>query len=499
MPAMGQLNGVSPLGLLNRLGMAHAHGHLVLENENGCLRFVFQQGRLGATQSTWLQETPERWLLAEDLLEPRELCLPGFHIGQWLTENISAGKVDASRVLQCLECAAKQTLARAMAWNQGNYVWKDTPPEVRVPLVVKDNWSLFLSAARALPEDFFKQRLEAFWTLPWKQVLHSINSETLPWHAEELEAVHRLKLCETPAKAVPHADALGLYARVAFVLWQAEIWMPTSASPCVCVSKTPGEKPMDATPEQPAASAPEKPADHSAEKDAFEKPGENSAVDAEWQAKLKAMQKAWEGKDAFSILGVAQEAQPSEIKRAYFTWVRQTHPDKLPPGVSENTKKVAADVFAQLGEAYRCLSNEEERTALLLKLSGGNSEEHLGLETLLASESLFKKAARMVASRRFLEALPVLQEALKLNPEAAECWAYLGYAKRFIPGHGEQAALGDLEKAKQQNPAFPDTYYFLGRLAKLRKETALAKQFFEQCLSLAPHHVEAHQELRLLR
>ena len=471
LPATGPLGCVSALGLFNRLGLAHAQGRLLLENEGGQLAFAFQQGRLEATDSTWPQDRPERWLLANNVLAPMELHMPGFHIESWLAKQLASGKAEVTKLQQCLRSAAEQTLARALQWTQGSYAWQDVFPEVHVPLAAEDNWPLFLSAARALPEAFLRQHLKPFWTLPWRQGPCAVNfdAEKLPWQPAELEALHRLKLCKVPSEAVPHVGELALYSTVSFVLWQADIWVPTP------------------TPKEAVVASP------------TESPTEEAALDREWAQRLKATQKTWEGEDAFFILGVAHNATPPEIKHAYFALVRQFHPDKLPPEVSEATKKLATDVFAQLGAAYRCLSNEEERSALLSQLAGDKHGEPMELEALLAAESLFRKAARMVASRRFADALPLLQEALQLNPGAAECWAYLGYAKYFLPQHGETAALADLEKAKQQNPAFPDTYYFMGRLARLRKEAALAKALFEQCLALEPQHVEAQQELRLLK
>jgi hypothetical protein len=403
--------------------------------------------------------------------------------------------MDAIQLLQCLECAAQQALARAMSWTQGSYVWESALPKVPMPLLVKDNWSLFLSAARILPEHFLRQRLEAVWAQPWKQGPCASHAKTLPWQAAELRAVHRLKLCKTPAQAVQHAGEEKLYARIGFVLWQADMWKPSCSPQAEVALKTARAKPAA----HEAAKLFEMPVQTTATNPATKlsgMPAQAVAVEEEWEGRLLETQKAWEGRDAFSILGVERGADAKEIKRAYFVLVRQFHPDKLPPEVSESTRRVAAHVFAQLGEAYRCLSDEEGRKALLSELGGDKQVE---AEALFAAEDLFRKASRMVSSRRFAEALPLLEEALRLNPKAAECWAFLGYAKRFIPEYGEKAALRDLEKAKQQNPALPDTCYFLGRLAKLRKEAPLAKKFFEECLSLAPGHLQAQQELRLLK
>ena len=545
-PASGQLALASALRLLGRLTMAQAEGQLLLENEGGRLGFVFRGGRLEATQSTWLEDTCERWLLAEGLLAPLELEAPGFNMEQWLSRQLASGQMEAALLLRCLNGVTQQVLRRAMLWTQGLYVWQEAWPKASPPLVsMEDNWGLFLSAARALPPSFLEQRLKEVWALPWKGGPHAAYAENLPWEEAEFEAIGHLRFCGIPAKALQHGATLGLYGVTAFVLWQAEIWVPdeglsptssgegdrglfpppTEAEPSLACaapqplskttsklfslpadpplafyaepSPTPLEFSLELPPPSPGAFV-EKPLSKTTAK-LFSLPEEPSPAETLWEERLRATKKAWEKENAFSILGLSKEAKGPEIKRAYFALVRQFHPDKLPPQAAENTKRLATELFAQLGEAYRCLSDEEARKALLLKLAGGaEEEEKVGLEALFAAEALFKKAARMVGSRRFAEALPLLQEALKLNPGSAECWAYAGYTKRFIFGYGEKAALVDLEKAKQQNPAFADTYYFLGRLAKLRKEAAAAKKLFIQCLALAPGHIEAQRELRLL-
>ena len=57
-------------------------------------------------------------------------------------------------------------------------------------------------------------------------------------------------------------------------------------------------------------------------------------------------------KDYYEILGVAQNASPEEIKRAYRKLAHQHHPDKK----GGNEQK-----FKEINEAYQILSNEEKR------------------------------------------------------------------------------------------------------------------------------------------
>jgi curved DNA-binding protein len=62
-----------------------------------------------------------------------------------------------------------------------------------------------------------------------------------------------------------------------------------------------------------------------------------------------------EYKDYYQILGVAKNADESEIKRAYRRLARQYHPDKSPGN------QAAEDKFKNINEAYEVLGNAQNR------------------------------------------------------------------------------------------------------------------------------------------
>ncbi|MGV3661996.1 MAG: DnaJ domain-containing protein, partial [Prosthecobacter sp.] len=60
-------------------------------------------------------------------------------------------------------------------------------------------------------------------------------------------------------------------------------------------------------------------------------------------------------KDYYSTLGVAREATPEEIKKAFRKLARQYHPD------TAKDKKVAEEKFKEINEAHEVLSDPEKR------------------------------------------------------------------------------------------------------------------------------------------
>lgn len=65
-----------------------------------------------------------------------------------------------------------------------------------------------------------------------------------------------------------------------------------------------------------------------------------------------------EGDDPYKILGVANDASPSDIKKAYRTLALKNHPDKQS---NDADREKASGIFAKIAAAYEILSDAEER------------------------------------------------------------------------------------------------------------------------------------------
>lgn len=74
-------------------------------------------------------------------------------------------------------------------------------------------------------------------------------------------------------------------------------------------------------------------------------------------------------KNYYKILGVLQDANKDEIKKAFRNLAKKYHPDK------NKDNKDAIEMFQQINEAYETLSNESSREEYDKKLNQNNSNK----------------------------------------------------------------------------------------------------------------------------
>ncbi|KAA1468858.1 DnaJ-domain-containing protein [Dentipellis sp. KUC8613] len=65
----------------------------------------------------------------------------------------------------------------------------------------------------------------------------------------------------------------------------------------------------------------------------------------------------------YRVLGVSRTATAEDIRKAYKQKVLETHPDKLPPEVSDRAKQRAKDKFGLVHEAFQVLGDPDTRRA----------------------------------------------------------------------------------------------------------------------------------------
>ena len=203
----------------------------------------------------------------------------------------------------------------------------------------------------------------------------------------------------------------------------------------------------------------------------------------------------------FERLNLGADTNGPAVKIAYFKLAKQYHPDTLPPGAPPELEKLKADIFGYIGDAYRALSDDKARAAYIEELkTGGSKPSQVDVEAILKSEELFRKAGLYIKARKFADAAKLLDEAIQLNPDEPEFYAWRGYARFFTfedKKVGYNEAYKDIQLCLKQNDKVASGHYFLGVIAKLCGDNHGALKHFQKTVEVQPNHIDAQREIRM--
>jgi DnaJ-domain-containing protein 1 len=300
----------------------------------------------------------------------------------------------------------------------------------------------------------------------------------------------------TPAPAGrPAAPAPGPAAGPAVAPAPAARSAPSAAAPAAA-SPRPGPAPAQAA-HAPRPAAPAKPATTPAPA-ATPSSAARPAIDA---GALKALVAKLKDADHFAALGVKQDAAGPQIKIAYFQLAKSYHPDAVPTDASPEVKKLCADVFAKVSEAWSVLADDRSRAEYLQKLRTGGTAE-VDVARIFEAENLFQTGTLLVKARNYVEALKKIDEAIALNADEAEFGMWKAWCEFLLADDKRKkmtVCASAIEVGLKKNPMCAQGYLFLGQMAKIVGDLALAEKHLKRGLGVAPDHADLQRELKYLR
>jgi Flp pilus assembly protein TadD len=176
--------------------------------------------------------------------------------------------------------------------------------------------------------------------------------------------------------------------------------------------------------------------------------------------------------DHYAALGLTSEANPAEIKRAYFTAAKRFHPDVLARLGLEDLRDEAAQVFGRIAEAFETLSNATKKAAYD---AGGSDEPEIDTARLAQAETSFRKGEILVKMGNFAGALEYLRPAVDLWPSEPAYQAGLGWALYKQPGSDVAGAREHLEIASSLAPNDAVIMFRLGIVIRALGEARTAE------------------------
>lgn len=216
-------------------------------------------------------------------------------------------------------------------------------------------------------------------------------------------------------------------------------------------------------------------------------------------SRLKKILANTEGKNHFDVLGVSQNARPTEINRAYHELAKTLHPDKLSPESPQELRELAQIVFSRITEAYQTLNNDKRREEYKKTLALGHAEE------VLKSESVFEEGLRHLRARRFRDARKSFHKTTQIKGHRSDAIVYFIWA--YIKERRHRTETKELsEKVKNYLNQVPheerhSAPYFLikGMHYELSGQIQKSYQSLKHCLVLDPSFLDAKRELTYIK
>jgi len=185
------------------------------------------------------------------------------------------------------------------------------------------------------------------------------------------------------------------------------------------------------------------------------------------------------------------------VKKAFFQLARELHPDTVQDGNAE-LRDLKQRLFSRVNEAAQVLGDEKRRKEHEDELDG---KGNVDVARIFAAEEAFQRGEIMIKARKVAEGLALIDEAIELNADEGEFYAWRGWA-RFVLSKDRKtqhpASVADCKKALAMIEKCLPAWLFLGNMAKAMGELPDAERAFRKVLELDPKHVEAQRELRTM-
>ena len=187
--------------------------------------------------------------------------------------------------------------------------------------------------------------------------------------------------------------------------------------------------------------------------------------------------------DHYGALGLEEDANAAQIKKAYFKTAKKYHPDALGRLDLDDLKDDAARVFARIAEAFEILSDPDKKKAYDAR---GSEEPEIDTARLAQAETSFRKGEILAKMGNFEGALEYFEPAVELWPEEPAYQAGLGWALYKQPQPNVERATHHLETALSQAPADAVIHFQLGLVMRSAGETRRANELIAKARSIEP-------------
>ncbi|HET9553193.1 MAG TPA: DnaJ domain-containing protein [Anaeromyxobacteraceae bacterium] len=524
LPHQGSLAAESALHLFALCAATAATGRLAVGAAGRTYLLHFRKGSLEHAAALDPAEALPAWLLGRGVVTAEQVAQAEAARAQAGGDVVAAlvtlRLVNPGDIVRLIQEHGAALAGRALALEEGRWRWEPGVPPPPGAVALGSPWTLLGAAVRALDPAAVLRRLGAREQLGASRVVGRVRVEELRLTPQEARAATLLDGQRLADVARAHPAEATTILRVALLLAEVELlaFGPPRAAPAAQPAPrvgppTGGEgrgegaaAPQAATRATPPQAAPRPAPVAPRPPSAAPKPAPPPAPAADSKlskAALEATLAKMTGKesDLFQVLGVKRDTAAAQIKIAYFQLAKTYHPDALPQGSPADVRKLCADVFSSVGEAWAVLGDDAQRAQYLDDLKTGAGVD-VDVMNILQAENVFQNGTLLVKARRYDEALPRFEEAMKLNPDEPEFGMWKAWCEFLLATEKKKqhpAAAAAIEAGLKKNARCAQGYLFLGQMAKIVGDLAGAEKHLKRGLDVAPEHADLQRELKYLR
>jgi CheY-like chemotaxis protein len=220
------------------------------------------------------------------------------------------------------------------------------------------------------------------------------------------------------------------------------------------------------------------------------------------RSELAELAERMRGLDAFGVLGVERSADDEQIRAAYASLAKRTHPDRF-VNASDAVRRLAEEVFGQVSAAYEAVGDATSRVLYMRREADRQKlqQEIDEGQRAVRAELEYQKGEAALRARRPELALAHFQAAVDAYPDEGEYHACLGWALHLTAPTSStnlKRAFAHVQKGRKLAPDRAKPYLFLGRLHLVEERQEVATKMFSRAVQLDPDCLEAVRELRLI-
>ncbi|MFA4918941.1 MAG: DUF4388 domain-containing protein [Thermodesulfovibrionales bacterium] len=219
-------------------------------------------------------------------------------------------------------------------------------------------------------------------------------------------------------------------------------------------------------------------------------------IDSTFINKVEDLYKRYKYMDYYGILGIEKSSTEDRIKKAYYLFAKEFHPDRHFQTGSETLKNQLNEIFACLTEAYKILSDPKLKVQYDQTLKVTVAAASMKSEAQTA-QARFKQGIEAFKRGDFAVAVELLGQAAYIDSRTGDYHYYLSLAyvrlKRFRDAQKAISKALELEPDNANYIAESGIIY-LGLGFHLR-----AKSVLEKALKLDPHNRKAKEGLNRIK